>query len=756
MPSYRSLRAALAAALVTVALRSPAAAHSIRLDAAQLVTISPFIAVGTVTSATPRWNSQHTLIVTDYVFAVEQQLKGQLPQQVTLTIAGGQLGNERHDTCLSSRLDPGARYVLFLDDPSAPAFSPLMGAEQGWVRSGPNLIGNLPDAEGTASPALTITNGTVAFDDFVQQLAAFIQQVQANPIVLPPWLMPGIEDPTLPQATYDPTPAGSPGPDGGPSVAPAAQRPPPPATPRSVPAQMPPGAQPPVNLSKAHWEARADIPMVFNPLPPAFTPWAPHDQWMMSRWNAFHGDLYRVLTTPTGTWAFDNGRNDIAGFVSDATLNAQFGRAWRPTELAVTMERYSADSSKTLEADIAFNSKYAWTVDDDVAIDAATGAWGFNATALHELGHAWGLRHPWETQDVWWDAVMNYPPKQDRRQSLNVDDVMGLGSAYGTSPHADGLLTLYDTADHPNYNSASYKDNGFLPAVISQGGSFNLSSSFKVENPGTTPIAGSIDVYLTPTWRDWSGAVYLETLSYPAPFSPVMIYGGLGAGAIPIPADTPPGLHYLFMNLNDPADDDASNNGDWTPKGTRLTVNSTNWWLDPNSYWQSFAASIAPSGTWVFQFSGFPGASYDFSVCVSDGGDAIFSTVMQLFDPGGALIVDATGTCAPRSHILGWIPPAPGVYTLKLSGVFAETSWGPFTMRYRKTADDRAVSLFVDKNFQLGTVHLTWTGNQPTYDVERARHPDFSDGQVIAPLLQGPPYDDATLGDGQIWFYRVR
>ena len=89
-------------------------------------------------------------------------------------------------------------------------------------------------------------------------------------------------------------------------------------------------------------------------------------------------------------------------------------------------------------------------------------------------------------------------------------------------------------------------------------------------------------------------------------------------------------------------------------------------------------------------------------------------------------------------------------------GVFAETSLGPFTMQYRRTSDGRIIRLHTNRFPALDVVRLTWTGDQPSYDVERATRPDFSDGQVIAPGVQGTPYDDATLSDGRTWFYRVR
>jgi len=89
-------------------------------------------------------------------------------------------------------------------------------------------------------------------------------------------------------------------------------------------------------------------------------------------------------------------------------------------------------------------------------------------------------------------------------------------------------------------------------------------------------------------------------------------------------------------------------------------------------------------------------------------------------------------------------------------GVFAEASLGPFTMQYRRTSDGRIIRLHTNRFPALDVVRLTWTGDQPSDDVERATRPDFSDGQVIAPGVQGTPNDDATLSDGRTWFYRVR
>jgi hypothetical protein len=74
----------------------------------------------------------------------------------------------------------------------------------------------------------------------------------------------------------------------------------------------------------------------------------------------------------------------------------------------------------------------------------------------------------------------------------------------------------------------------------------------------------------------------------------------------------------------------------------------------------------------------------------------------------------------------------------------------------RTAVDDPAVTLMVDPSAPAGLVHLTFTGSQTSFDVERATSPDFSDGQIVATGLSGPTFDDTTWNDGQTWYYRVR
>lgn len=72
-----------------------------------------------------------------------------------------------------------------------------------------------------------------------------------------------------------------------------------------------------------------------------------------------------------------------------------------------------------------------------------------------------------------------------------------------------------------------------------------------------------------------------------------------------------------------------------------------------------------------------------------------------------------------------------------------------------RVVDDAAVQLTLGKS-EPTLVHLSWTGTQATYDVERASKPDFSDGTVVAIGTAATAYDDAGLHDGKTWYYRVR
>src|SRR5262249_44686284 len=152
-----------------------------------------------------------------------------------------------------------------------------------------------------------------------------------------------------------------------------------------------------------------------------------------------------------------------------------------------------------IEADIAVNPAKSFTLDNQVATGYWTAEWGIDWTLLHELGHSWGLAHPFEVQDVWWDSVMNYANKEFRYPNLNADDAFAIRSTHPGSGFHDGLVSFYNTVDwaYPA-SSAFYQDADPNVQEVMQTGTFQLHSSFKIENTGIDNLVNpQVDVYLT-------------------------------------------------------------------------------------------------------------------------------------------------------------------------------------------------------------------------------------------------------------------
>ncbi|HEY0514321.1 MAG TPA: hypothetical protein VGH73_20620 [Thermoanaerobaculia bacterium] len=139
MPEPRRGLSAAAAAAILLALAAvtfprAVAAHVESMSIPELASVSPHVVVAVVEGRESRWNAQHTLLVTDYALRVEDRLRGQAPDRITLTVPGGTLGNVSDETCVTVSLDPGARYLLFLGNLDRPSFTPIVGAELGMIR----------------------------------------------------------------------------------------------------------------------------------------------------------------------------------------------------------------------------------------------------------------------------------------------------------------------------------------------------------------------------------------------------------------------------------------------------------------------------------------------------------------------------------------------------------------------------------------------------------------------------------------------
>jgi hypothetical protein len=336
------MRMRLAAVLVfTLLLPGALGAHVAQLSSRELAAASANVVVALVEGREVRWNSKHTLLMTDYTLRIEERLRGlpgDTPERLTLTMPGGTLGDITDEVCTAVDLEPGARYLLFLGSLDRPSLSPVVGAWQGAFRESPDFPAVVAAARGLLDRTPLAPRRAAAMAS------------------------------SLPAKTWKPA------------------------------------AEPFVYDQPAH------PPIVVNPLQPG-TEFSPVDQERLAYWNLYAGDLFRVSPNPTATWSYGNGVFDIVGFPNDQQMTEQFDISWGDLGdgvlgVAFVRRRDGAVS----EADVALNPAKAWTL-DDLAATVRGGAYSFREVITHEIGHMWGLDHPFETQEAWWDSVMQYKSK---------------------------------------------------------------------------------------------------------------------------------------------------------------------------------------------------------------------------------------------------------------------------------------------------------------------------------------------------------
>jgi hypothetical protein len=540
-------------------------AHVAPVSVSELAAVAPHVVVATVAGKASRWNAQHTLLVTDYTLQIEERLRGAAPERVVITVPGGTLGGVTDDTCVSVRLEPGARYLLFLGDLDRASFTPILGAGQGMFRE---VAAGRFAAAGESREPMVLGGKAVRFADFV----AAVRPLAAKALAAP--RPPRPEDPALPAKRWDLAARPSLL-----SVAPLAS----PETARweapPLPGEGAPGivevaAGPPLRPRPAKFQyfELAKPPVVVNPLPPdsAFAPW---DQGAMAYWNRYGGDLYRVTATPSSTWAFGNGVSDIAGFPDSPTMNQQFGSGWYEigsAVLAVTFTRKA--NGVLLEADVAFNPAWTWTT-DELAGMGHNKLYPFQEVVLHELGHVWGLKHAWQYQQVGWDSVMNYKSKLYYQEELYADDTAAVRAAFPPGVALrDGLIsswtTYYDDFEQgPEYTSVH-------PTVdtVRAGGSFALTSNIKLENTGTVKLVNPvIEVYLTPAQLSFTHAVLIKRVQVRGTV-PMAATLPVNVGPLRVPTSAKAGTYFLGFFLRDAKDAYQGNNGAWSDDDVTLTV----------------------------------------------------------------------------------------------------------------------------------------------------------------------------------------
>lgn len=565
--------------LIQLCIVIPGYAEVIPMQREEVIQRSKLIFVGAVLEKNAHWNDKGNLIVTDYVFRVDDVLFGNhADKTIELTLAGGQLPKEGQSVSDVPEFQVGEVVLVMVEDSATPLFSPVTGMYQGKFTAGEFPGAAKPIAfDGLNQPILTESGQPLGFDELVNLVRAEIPVAKSKPL---PDRSPKPESQKfilqdLPAVPYDTSPAAK-----SPKV--SAPESPDDSLEKSPTHEAPQykskggekstsekGDDQPLGLPPLEWSyshRAKNVPIVFNPWPDSFPEWVRyHDQYQMSYWNSY-ANIYQVMA-PTGGWAWQNDRYDMCGFPDNATMIAQFGAGWGATTLAITWSRWDS-TGFSIEADIACNPAFSWST-DNYGVYYDPNVWPLDQTLTHELGHAWGLDHQFNFM-----SVMNYMQKKYRSYNrIQMDDSSAIQAAFPSNivGETDLDIQLYYSSGYQNY-----LDSDLNTQNVSPGDSLTVSN-ITMENAGTVTLDPGVDWYLCPTINSWNVYYYIGSTTH-ATLSPGNWF--LTSRTLTIPSGIPDGVYYLGAYVNN-GDQYTSNNSSWLDRQILVTTPAG----PPNDYW---------------------------------------------------------------------------------------------------------------------------------------------------------------------------
>jgi len=504
-------RRTAAAVLLFAALVRPAFAQAsvVPLTGRQLVAGSPHVVVAVVEEARTRWNRQRTLLFTDYTLLVEERLRGEAPERVTISVPGGSLDGETHSTSLSTPLETGARYLLFLEDFDHPTLLPITGGWQGVI------------------PA------DVDLPDLAAKVRGLVDLVETSPEPADiAWLARG-EDPGLPAKAWEPTVRGG---------------------------------------EKFIVRDPAVAPILFNPLA-RDNRFSPHDQKQMAYWNLYARDLFRVLPNPSPNWAFGNDISDIAGFPTSAQLQQQFDRPWPNGGFSFTATRMREGHIVECDIALnpAFQwtlDDAASTVPQgplsfrNTILSNLGRAWGYRGQ-FDLLG---GI----SLSPVTRDSVMNVKEPAHSLATLLAEDTRAVRSIHPGTSIRDGVISAYSTEPFPF--TPVYVPIRTSASSVRAGGTFALLNPVKIENTGTEDLANpTVEVYLVPNRFSLNRSILVKKVNLQALLHSGDAQT-FSLGVVTLPRNTRPGTYFFAFVLRDAKDGYQANNTAWSQFDVKIRV----------------------------------------------------------------------------------------------------------------------------------------------------------------------------------------
>ncbi|MGD9690240.1 MAG: hypothetical protein AB7K52_11360 [Phycisphaerales bacterium] len=318
-------------------------------------------------------------------------------------------------------------------------------------------------------------------------------------------------------------------------------------------------------------------PIVFN-VPPG-TWWRQAFLDEQARWNRYSAGVFRFFADSNNQIGWPNGRNET-GFLTSQQMIDLYGRGWGGNTLARCVTREGAFTDRIVEADIAYNVAQTFSENQGV-IYANPSINSFRSTALHELGHAFGRVHAWESNPASFNpSCLNYSTNgfyDAEHDRVFADDAESIRFAYGAWAinQTDFGITLWrNSGSLVPFGNPPINVNGVtglsMPGSVLQGNFFPINNIW-LENIGTVTRATTIDWLLDPTPYDYnlSDAYYCSSTS----IGTLARYNGVIVNTnVPAPQGIPPGNYYLCAVI---VDNDAIVDNDfaWSQGTIRVDYN---------------------------------------------------------------------------------------------------------------------------------------------------------------------------------------
>ena len=566
------VRASLALSILTAVASSPASASQVsEQPLPELIRDSGAVVVGKVVRSHARYgDASHRFIVTDYTVQIEDVLDSSRTIQPhsmrTVTYWGGTLDNQTQQIAGLSYPKAEGRYVFLLRPPESSQVVgvPVVGGGQGLlsVKQDPQSGSlRLYRTEGEpvqmtalsgegAQASLSSNAEPLTLTGFMQHVRAHIQEyhqlprsVQSGPQsahrVPLTFRQDTLESPSLSRRVpvLEPLHREAKHPEE-PGLMASSVTQHVSGSPRLLATRAPESGALGIEFFKPFGVAKA--PIVVSQLPPGSL--APEDQYAMSFWNTYTANLFKVYATPPTTWAWNNRVFEIAGFVNDTTMTAQFGTTWAALgAIAVTFLRKDGSGVIT-EADIAINPSVSWTLDDESLYNGSSSQ-ALRQSLTHELGHMLGLDHQFD-----YLAIMNYAPNRFRGNVLPyMDDVAGARALYPSLAvdSTDLGVYLFRSIGTQNWQEAT------IPSSVRIGSRLTVND-YHVENVGTRSVAAPrIEWYLT-TQRNFRSTYHYLGASTYSRLDPFHFFTPSAMSvSFTIPSAVPPGNYYLAAFIRD-------------------------------------------------------------------------------------------------------------------------------------------------------------------------------------------------------------